>query len=583
MNVDFRHSAAVAVLLAWSVSASAQTPAASSDATRQDALVREAVARYTATLQNLEAVGDGAQRPAGTPAPGGIREIRLNEAVQLALEKNLDIAVERLNPQSVDLQIAQIKNSYLPVATSSVGQRSNFQLPRDQLQGGQRVSIGTTTYNAALAQNVPLYGGTFAMQWNNNKQDSSSTFNTFNPTYTTGLTMNYAQPLLRGLLIDATRQQLQVTQINREISEETLRATITTTMANVRNAYWDLVFAQSAVEVATNAVALADKLVEDNKARVEVGTLAPLDIVQAQAEAATRRQTLAAAEATSQTAELALKRFLVSGTDDPLWRQQLQPVELPSLEPPPTDIEDAVRRGLERRTDLITARKNLESSDVSLKYFKNNTLPEVNLVASYGAQGIGGTSIQRSGLGGTVTDTIPGGYTDALRLLTNRDYPNWNFQFNVIYNLFGSAAEAQYARGRVQRQQSQARLRALELTVATDITNAAINVTSNVKRVEAAIAARELAEKRLEAEQSKFEVGMSTNFFVVQAQRDLRDAQNTELRALADYRKSLVTYERAQESPAGGGGGGTTGGGTTGTTGTIGTGGAGGAGGGGGQ
>jgi outer membrane protein TolC len=316
------------------------------------------------------------------------------------------------------------------------------------------------------------------------------------------------------------------------------------------------------VDVAVRAVALADKLVDDNRARVEVGVLAPLDIVQAEAEAANRRQTLAAAEATSQTAELTLKRYLVTGTDDPLWRQKLQPVDLPSLAPAPTDIEGAVRRSLERRTDLINARKNLQSSDVSLKYFRNSTLPEVDLVASYGAQGIGGTSIQRAGLGSSViTNTIPGGYTDALRLLTNRDYPNWNLQFNVSYNLWGSAAEAQYARARLQRNQSQARLRALELQVATEVTNAAITVQSNLKRVEAAQAARELAEKRLEAEQSKFEVGMSTNFFVVQAQRDLRDAQNTELRALADYRKSLVTFERAQEAPAGGGGGSVGGGG----------------------
>jgi outer membrane protein TolC len=201
----------------------------------------------------------------------------------------------------------------------------------------------------------------------------------------------------------------------------------------------------------------------------------------------------------------------------------------------------------------MNARKNLQGSDVSLKYFRNNTLPEVDMVASYGAQGIGGTSIQRAGLGSSViTNTIPGGYSDALRLLTNREYPNWNVQFNVSYNLWGSAADAQYARARVQRNQSQARLRALELQVATEVTNAAITVQSNLKRVEAAQAARELAEKRLEAEQSKFEVGMSTNFFVVQAQRDLRDAQNTELRSLADYRKSLVTFERAQEAPASG-------------------------------
>ena len=109
----------------------------------------------------------------------------------------------------------------------------------------------------------------------------------------------------------------------------------------------------------------------------------------------------------------------------------------------------------------------------------------------------------------------------------------------------------------MQKKQAQARLRALELQVATEVTNAALTVQSNLKRVEAAVAARELAEKRLEAEQSKFEVGMSTNFFVVQAQRDLRDAQNSELRALADYRKSLVIFERVQEAPAGGGGGST--------------------------
>jgi outer membrane protein TolC len=554
MKVQLRGAAAVAALLAWSVSAAAQTAADRADTARQDALVREAVARYQAGLENLKDASP--DRQPGAEAGATVREIRLDEVVRIALEKNLDIAVERLNPQSVDLQIAQIRNSYLPIASSTVGQRSIFQLPRDQLQGGQRVSIATTTYNAGVTQNVPFYGGNVALQWNNNKQDSSSSFVTFNPTFTTGLTASYTQPLLRGLIIDQTRQQLQITQINREISEENLRATITSTLSNVRNAYWDLVFAQSAVDVAIRAVTLADKLVEDNRARVEVGVLAPLDIVQAEAEAATRRQTLAAAEATAQTAELTLKRFLVSGTDDPLWRQKLQPVDLPSLAPAPTDIEGAVRRALERRTDLMSARKNLQSSDVSLKYFRNNTLPEVDLVASYGAQGIGGTSFERAGLGSSViTSTIPGGYGDALRLLTNRDYPNWNLQFNVSYNLLGSAADAQYARARVQRNQSQARLRALELQVATEVTNAAITVQSNLKRVEAAQAARELAEKRLEAEQSKFEVGMSTNFFVVQAQRDLRDAQNTELRSLADYRKSLVNFERSQEAPASGAGG----------------------------
>jgi outer membrane protein TolC len=556
MTMESRRVVAAAAFFAWAATASAQS---GSDPQTQDALVREALARYKAGLETIQNGQEVPQPANGLQAGRPLRDIRLSDVVQLALEKNLDIAVERLNPQSVDLQIAGIKNSYLPIATSTVGQRDNTQLPRDQLQGGQRVSIATTTYNAGLTQNIPKYGGNFALTWNNNKQDSSSTFVTFNPTYTTGLTASFTQPLLRGLVIDQTRQQLAITQINREVAEETLRATITQTLANVRNAYWDLVFARSAVDVAQRALQLADKLVEDNKARVEVGTLAPLDIVQAEAESANRRQAVAVAEATLQTAELALKRYIVSGTEDPLWRHELRPVDLPSLEPAPTDIEGAVRHSLERRTDLISSRRNLQSSDISLRYFRNQTLPEVDLVASYGSQGIGGTSIRRAGLGsGEILETVPGGYGDALRLLTNRDYPTWNLQFNVSYNLWGSAAEAQHARARVQKNQAQARLRALELQVATEVTNAALSVQSNLKRVEAAVAARELAEKRLEAEQSKFEVGMSTNFFVVQAQRDLRDAQNSELRALADYRKSLVVFERVQEAPAGGGGGGFT-------------------------
>ena len=365
------------------------------------------------------------------------------------------------------------------------------------------------------------------------------------------------QPLLRGFRIDNTRQQLQVNLINRDISEESARATVTQTLANVRNAYWDLVFAQSAVDVAQRATDLADKLVVDNQARVEVGTLAPLDIVQAQAEAATRRQNLAAAEATAQTAELALKRFLVSGTDDPLWRQTIRPVDLPSLQPAPTDIEGAVRSALAGRTDVLIARKNLYSNDVSIRFFGNQSLPAVDLTASYGAQGIGGTSIVRTGPLGNqvVTNTIPGGYADALALLKARDFPTWNLSVAMTYPIGGNQAEAQHARARIQRTQAQTRLRALEVQIAAEVANAALAVQSNLKRVEAASAASELAQKRLEAEQSRFEVGLTTNFFVVQAQRDLRDAQNTELRALADYRKSLVNFERAQQAPAGGGGG----------------------------
>ncbi len=358
---------------------------------------------------------------------------------------------------------------------------------------------------------------------------------------------------MRGFKIDNTRQQLMVNLINRDISEESARATTFQTLANVRNAYWDLVFAQSAVEVALRAVELADKLVEDNQARVEVGTLAPLDIVQAQAEAATRRQNLAAAEATAQTAELALKRFIVNGTDDPLWRQTLRPVDLPSVSPPPTDIEGAVRAALAQRTDVLSSRKSLDSNDVNIQYFRDQSRPALDLNASYGAQGLGGTAFTRSGSGvdSQVTGTIPGGYFDALTALGDRAYPTWNLNVTMSYPIGGNQAEAQYARARVQRQQAMTRLRSLEIQIAAEVTNAALTVQSNLKRVEAATAARELAQKRLEAEQSRFEVGMTTNFFVVQAQRDL--ARRRQRRAASAGRLPEVAREfRARAASAGG-------------------------------
>jgi outer membrane protein len=571
---------AAIALWAWPISLSAQSGTHAKDpkeAARQEALIKEALARYDSGLEALRA--PALQTPVGQPAPGGVKELRLEEAVALALDKNLDIQVQRLDPQVVDLQIAQYRNAYHPIASSTIGRANNYQLPRTSLVGGNQVYTDTNTYNAALTQFLPKFGGNASVTFNNSKVFSTANNVLFSPAYQAGLTASLTQPLLRNFQIDNTRQQLVISQINREVSEESLRAVVTQTLANVRNAYWDLVFARSAVDVARRTLSLSEKLVEDNQARVEVGTLAPIDVVQAQAEAANNRQTLATAEATLQTAELELKSFLVSGTEDPLWRQELHPVDIPSLEPAPSDIEAAVRNALGKRTDLITARRNLDSNDVSIKYFHNQALPAIDFVASYGAQGIGGLFTDRSGTTcGQVNCVVPGGYGDALSLLTARDYPTWNAQVNITYNIGANAADAQYQRARVQRSQSTTRLRSLELQVATEVTNAALQVQSNLKRVDAARAARELAQKRLEAEQSKFEVGMSTNFFVVQAQRDLASAENTELQAVTDYRKSLVTFERAQEAPANGGSGsgGTSGGSSgTGSTNTGGTGGSG--------
>jgi outer membrane protein TolC len=215
------------------------------------------------------------------------------------------------------------------------------------------------------------------------------------------------------------------------------------------------------------------------------------------------------------------------------------------------------------------------------------TRPQLDLVASYGLSGIGGTQFVRTGtaLGSTVTQTIPSSYFDALSTLGRFDLPTWNVQVNLAIPLGVSAADSNVARSKLQLEQTQANLKSLQLQVATDVTNAALTVQSSLESVQASGAARELAKQKLDAAMSKAEVGMATNYEVVQAQRDFADAQNAELRAILNYRKALVNFEAAQTvgSRAVTGitntGGGTTGtatsGGTTGGTAGGGTGGGG--------
>lgn len=510
-----------------------------------DARVKELLAAARAQAGTQTTPSSAAQ----AAQPSEVLTLRLEEAVQFALERNLDIAVERLNPETFARAIDAIKAAYLPTLQGNVGQSNIVTLPTNQLQGGSQVANNTTTYNVGAVQAVPWGGGSVALGWTNRKLDSSSSFNSFNPQYTSALAFAYNQPLWRNLATDSTRTQLRVTRINRDISEIQLRGVITTTLAGVRNAYWDFVFAVESLDVAQRSLALAEKLLEDNKVRVEVGAMAPLDIVQAEAEVATRRQALAQAEATARTTELTLKRLIVSGTEDPRWKARLNPIDRPVFKPEPLDVEGALRSALEKRADLQENRRNLQINALNLKLLRDQKLPSADLITSYGLQGIGGTQLIRDGgLGSPVTSTVPGGFRDALDLIGRRDYPTWGVALQVSYPIGTSAADANYARAKITVKQTEAQIKALELTVATEVTNTALQVESTLKQVEAATAARELAQRRLEAESSKFEVGLSTNFFVVQAQRDLADAQNSELRTQLDYRKSLVNFERVQET-----------------------------------
>ena len=540
--------AVASFVLLISGAVSAQT--ASSDAARRETLVKQAVERYAAGLE-----ASRAQNPLDLTNTASV-PMTLEEAVRHAIDNNLEMAVERLNPQTFDFTLASLRANYNPTATSSVGRRDNVRPPTNLLNPGSP-NVSTMTYNAGVLQNMRWGGGNYSLTFNNNKVVSpTDQLARFDPQFNTSYLFSYTQPLLRGFRIDQTRQQMQTAVINRDNAELNVRARTTNTLAAVRSAYWDYVFSIQAVDVAKESLSLASKLLSDNKIRVEVGTMAPMDVVQAEAEEATRQQALTTATATMRTAELSLKRLIVSGTSDPLWAQRIEPTDKPDFQSVSIDVEGAVRSALQQRTDLQIARNAFEANNVLLKSQRDSSLPDVDALVSYGASGLGGVqwNLRGSGLEQTRDGILfDGGYNNALTTLFNRDYPNWQFALNVNYPIGGNASEAQAARTRLLIQQNQAQIRASELTVATEVTNAALQVTNSTEGLAAARAARDLSQRRLDAEMSRFEVGMSNNYQVVQSQRDLREAQNSELRALLNYRKALVEFDRVQQAGAGAG------------------------------
>jgi outer membrane protein TolC len=239
-------------------------------------LIKQAADRAaTGTLAMEQPPAAADQRP--------VVRLSLDDAVKFALDRNLDIAVQRLNPEINDLSVARIRAVYHPALTSTLATQSTSTPANSTVSGGTAAGAavvqGLSTYNGGITQSVPWGGGSFNVALNNSKTTTTSLNSLFNPAYNTNWSGVYTQPLLRGFKIDSTRQQVQVTRISRDISDVQLKATITNTLSNVRNAYWDYVFAVQSVDVAKQSLALADQLVKDNGTRVEVGTMAPIDVV----------------------------------------------------------------------------------------------------------------------------------------------------------------------------------------------------------------------------------------------------------------------------------------------------------------
>jgi outer membrane protein TolC len=252
-------------------------------------------------------------------------------------------------------------------------------------------------------------------------------------------------------------------------------------------------------------------------------------------------------------AEDSLRALILDPKTPDFWTMKIELTDQPTYQSRPIDIDAAVKTSLEQRTDVVQARKSLEQTDISIRYYQNQMLPDVSVQARYSASAQGGTQYNVDGYPNPViTLGSQVGYGAMLRSLLRQDFPAWTVGVQVGYPLGKSNAEIALARARLQREQSDTEMRNLELQIVTQVRNLGRQVNTNDKRVEATRVARELAERKLEAEQKKLAAGISTSFLVFQAQRDLAQARNAELSAILDYSRSLVDFEIGQQTAVGG-------------------------------
>ncbi len=474
--------------------------------------------------------------------------LSLEECILKAMEKNLGVAIEVLNPELADISVSMANEKFMPSLSLTYSKRDTNTASYSFLDAADQVSTLYNNYSASISQLIPT-GGSFSVVLDGYKNDTNRRFQTINPRYGSTLTFNFTQPLLKNFGFKMSRKEIIVAQNNSDISEENFKKALQDTIYSVEEAYWNLVYSIEFLKVRKQSLNLAQDLLEKNKRAVEVGTMAPIEILSAQEQVATREADILEAEAMVKNNEDLLKTIInLTSENKQADLVEIIPTDTPTYEKKEVKLDEILFLAMENRPDLNATRIDLNNKEINLSYSKNQLLPDLSLQASYWSPGITGDQIlyeNNDALRGKVIGTVPGSPTDALKDAINFRYKNWSIGLTLSFPLNSVFSRAAYAQAKVNMEQSMLRLKNQEQQLFLEIKNAVRAVQTNYKRVQSYKVARELAEKKLEAEEEKLRVGLSTNYFVLQYQRDLANAQTQELKAIIDYNLSLARLDKA--------------------------------------
>jgi len=467
------------------------------------------------------------------------KNITLEECIVYAIKNNLDVTAELMTPEIAQISVTQSREKFLPSLSFSFTRRNTNSTSFSFIESSEQVLTTYNNYSGQISQLLPT-GGQLNVSLNTNMYDTSQNFLTINPRYGSTLDFSFTQPLLKNFGINTNRREIVVAKNNRDISENDFKKVLLDMVYAVEEAYWNLVYSIQTLEVKRQSLELAQDLLQKSQKEVEIGTLAPKEILSAQAEVAAREADILQADTLVKN-NIDRMKTLINFLDEE-EEVILLPADQPAFEPQDINLEDALHTALENRPDLQSSRINLKNRDLDIHYAWNQLLPALNLNANYWSPGLSGDQIlylDNNPFTNVIVGKIPGGASDALKDALNFKYQNWSLYFTLDVPLNTIISRATLVTAKKSRDRAEVRMKSLEQKAFLETKTTVRTVKTDYLRVEAYRIARELAEQKLDAEEAKLRAGMTTNFIVLQYQRDLANAKSAELRAVIDYNLSL--------------------------------------------
>jgi outer membrane protein TolC len=481
---------------------------------------------------------------AQTQAPEA--SMSLQDCILAAVKNNLNLSAEIIGPDVAAAAARRAGEVFFPKLSFNIGQQKSNTASYSGLEGTAQMTTDFSDYQGILRQFLPT-GATFTGFLYSYKNSSNQGYQTINPRFGATLSFNFTQPLLRDFGFRMSRRQIIIARNGQEVSEQRLRQALVDMVYDIEQAYWNLVYSRENLKVQQESLKLARDLLAKNTRELEVGTIPPIELLSARAEVASREADILQAEAQVKNDQDTLRTLLNLPREKGAPGTAILPTETPQAEPVSLSFEEARTRALTHRPDLATSQADLRTSRLNLTYARNQTLPNLSFEASYWSPGISGTQIlyqDDNPLTGVIVGTVPGGRNLAFKDAFKFKYENWFVGLTFDLPLESVVSRAQATQARLETEQAALRLRNLEEQAVLRVEIAVRAVETNYKRTQAYRVARELAEQRLAAEEKKLAAGMSTNYTVLQQQRDLALARTNEIQARVDYSVSLAALEK---------------------------------------